>query len=174
MPLKSSITSCVYWSWSLSGWPPVPAIVSIQKVACVSVTRAFPTPGSLLAVRKAVFAVPPPPLMTLLVVEIWRNVLLVMLVPCSDSCSAFLEDAVGVLDDGLQVGLCDARGLLAKLRRDRQVELGERQRDLAELGVGGGRRVEKEREDIVVRDVLRAARDHLEDALCVDYGPVRD
>ena len=33
MPLKSSITSCVYWSWSLSGWPPVPAIVSIQKVA---------------------------------------------------------------------------------------------------------------------------------------------
>jgi hypothetical protein len=33
MPLKLSITSCVYWSWSLSGCPSVPAIVSIQKVA---------------------------------------------------------------------------------------------------------------------------------------------
>ena len=32
MPLKSSITSWVYCSWCLSGCPPVPAIVSIQKV----------------------------------------------------------------------------------------------------------------------------------------------
>jgi len=61
MPLKSSITSCVYWSWSLSGWPPVPAIVSIQKVAWTCVARALPTSGLVLEVRKAVFAVPPPP-----------------------------------------------------------------------------------------------------------------
>jgi hypothetical protein len=30
------------------------------------------------------------------------------------------------------------------------------------------------REDVVVGDVLRAARDHLEDALRIDHGPVRD
>ena len=51
--------------------------------------RALPTFGSWAAVRNAVFAVPPPPLMTLLVVEMCRKVLLVMLVPWSDDCSAF-------------------------------------------------------------------------------------
>src|SRR5690349_6332375 len=48
MPLKSSITSCVYCSWCLSGWPPVPAIVSIQNVASACVALALP-PGGIAA-----------------------------------------------------------------------------------------------------------------------------
>ena len=84
-----------------------------------------------------------------------------------------LKHAVGVLDDVLQ-SACVTPGLLAKLGRDRQVELGERQRHLVELGVGGSRSVEEKGQDVVVRDVLRSARDHLEDALCIDHGPVWD
>ena len=65
-------------------------------------------------------------------------------------------------------------GSWRNVRRDRQVELAKCQRHLVELGVGGGRRVEEEREDVVVGDGLRSARDHLEDALCIDHGSVWD
>src|SRR5437763_1117936 len=53
MPKKSSITSCVYCSWWVSGWPPVPAIVSIQKVASTGVALALPPAGLWLEARKA-------------------------------------------------------------------------------------------------------------------------
>src|SRR6476469_130359 len=65
MPLKSSITSCVYCSWCLSGWPPVPAIVSLQNVASARVALALPPGGLPLVARNAVLAVPPPALMVL-------------------------------------------------------------------------------------------------------------
>ena len=135
MPLKSSITSCVYWSWSLSGWPPVPAIVSIQKVACICVARALPTFGSLAAVKKRGVRGPAAPFDDAVGGRDVQERPALHAGPLQRLLQRGLKDAVGVLDDVLQIGLRDASGLLAKLRRDRQVELAEGQRHLVELGV---------------------------------------